>query len=254
MGKFDGILLMSDLDGTLCCGGTVSKENCDAIRYFQAEGGLFSVASGRNPDWLLNWKDFFIPNTWSAMLNGAVLCDPDGKEFVFDEPSGASLVDAGLLVMRECPHLKSVLFCPCNASPYELFQGEELDPTRLPARIYKGLFRTPLEYSDEYAARIKELLSPDYLVMRSWDRGIEFQKAGTGKGDAVHRLKALLGARARLTVGVGNYENDIDLIKEADLGYAVGDSLPSVIEIADRITVPCAEHAIAHIISELEQL
>ena len=57
----------------------------------------------------------------------------------------------------------------------------------------------------------------------------------------------------RLTVAAGNYENDIDLLQAADIGYAVGDSIPSVKAVADRITVNCADHAIAAIIAELEQ-
>lgn len=252
MGKFDGILLMSDLDGTLCSGDTVSKENCDAIRYFQSEGGLFSIASGRHPDYIRHWRDYFVPNTWSAMLNGAVLCDAEGEIFIFDEPSGEALVSVGLAAMRDFPEMRSVAFCSCNDSSYEVRRGEEFDPTRLPSRIYKGLLRPTKECSDEYTARLKERLSPDYLVMRSWFTGIEFQKAGTGKGDAVRRLKSILGDRARLAVAVGNYENDIDMIVAADVGYAVEDSLPSVIAVADRVTVPHTEHAIAKIISDLE--
>jgi hydroxymethylpyrimidine pyrophosphatase-like HAD family hydrolase len=49
MGKFDGILLLSDLDGTLLSGTRViSPENLEALRYFMAEGGRFSVATGRS--------------------------------------------------------------------------------------------------------------------------------------------------------------------------------------------------------------
>ena len=47
MGKFDGILLCSDWDGTLSDSGNIPKANIDAIRYFQREGGLFTFASGR---------------------------------------------------------------------------------------------------------------------------------------------------------------------------------------------------------------
>ena len=48
MGGYDGILIMSDWDGTLSTGGTVTEENCRAIRDFQAEGGRFTMCSGRN--------------------------------------------------------------------------------------------------------------------------------------------------------------------------------------------------------------
>ena len=50
MSKFDGILLISDIDGTLTYNEKLSDENADAIRYFQKNGGFFSIATGRQPD------------------------------------------------------------------------------------------------------------------------------------------------------------------------------------------------------------
>ena len=48
MGKFDGILLCTDLDETLLTTDKkVSKENYDAIEYFKKEGGKFTFITGR---------------------------------------------------------------------------------------------------------------------------------------------------------------------------------------------------------------
>ena len=48
MGKFDGVLFFSDYDDTLYnTEHTVSPENRAAIRYFIANGGRFSIATGR---------------------------------------------------------------------------------------------------------------------------------------------------------------------------------------------------------------
>lgn len=48
VGKFDGVLFYSDYDDTLYNSAhTVSHENHAAIRYFQQNGGRFSVATGR---------------------------------------------------------------------------------------------------------------------------------------------------------------------------------------------------------------
>ena len=48
MGKFDGVLFFSDYDDTLYNYRlAVSPENRAAIRYFQENGGRFSVATGR---------------------------------------------------------------------------------------------------------------------------------------------------------------------------------------------------------------
>ena len=61
MQKFKGILFCTDLDGTLLPtdGQEVSARNMEAIRYFQSEGGLFTLATGRQPSWLEQWKDIF---------------------------------------------------------------------------------------------------------------------------------------------------------------------------------------------------
>ena len=51
MGKFDGILLCTDLDDTLLTTDKrISDENKQAIEYFMSEGGLFTFATGRVVD------------------------------------------------------------------------------------------------------------------------------------------------------------------------------------------------------------
>ena len=47
MKKFEGILIASDWDGTLCL-GSVTQKNIDAIKYFQENGGKFTICSGRH--------------------------------------------------------------------------------------------------------------------------------------------------------------------------------------------------------------
>jgi len=57
----------------------------------------------------------------------------------------------------------------------------------------------------------------------------------------------------RLVVGAGDYENDISLLEHADIGYAVDNALDCVKAAADRVTVPCTEHAIARIIADIKK-
>ena len=50
MGKFDGILICTDLDGTLYKNDkTISEKNKAAIEYFKREGGSFTFVTGRLP-------------------------------------------------------------------------------------------------------------------------------------------------------------------------------------------------------------
>jgi hypothetical protein len=107
---------------------------------------------------------------------------------------------------------------------------------------------TPLVQKD-----LKEKFGDRFLFDLSWKEGIEVNDAGSGKGAAVKYLKEHLGTPIHTTIGIGDYENDISLLKCADIGYAVENAIPSVKAVADRVTVKNTENAIAAIINELGQ-
>ena len=48
MGKFDGIFIASDMDGTLLDDThAIQRETIQALEYFTQNGGYFSLATGR---------------------------------------------------------------------------------------------------------------------------------------------------------------------------------------------------------------
>ncbi len=250
MGRYSGILLMSDFDGTLFADQTISRENCEAIRRFQSEGGLFSLCSGRPPHWLTQWKDYFVPNTWSVMLNGTLFCDMSTGATAFEKTLDDSVTDFANEMRLACPKLDFIRFHDRD-SFVNMPIDSPIDRSVLPSPLFKLIFHSPAELSDEYSSYIKAAAAPRYIVSRSWINGIELQAAGSGKGEAVATFKKLLGDRAATVVAAGDYENDIDMLRAADIGYAVANALPSVKAAADRITVDCRENAIAKIIEDL---
>ena len=53
-GKFQSILIASDMDGTfLCEDGRVSPRNAERLAYFKENGGSFTFATGRSVSQLL---------------------------------------------------------------------------------------------------------------------------------------------------------------------------------------------------------
>ena len=85
MGKFSGVLLASDYDNTLVytesallSGGTLpplSHENREALTYFMAEGGIFSVATGRALPSFAPIAPTLPMNGPTILFNGAALYD-----------------------------------------------------------------------------------------------------------------------------------------------------------------------------------
>ena len=76
--NYNGFLILTDIDGTLTPrAGEVSKENADAIEYFKENGGLFTFATGRMPDYLSRFP--FRANAPIVTTNGTLVCDGEGN-------------------------------------------------------------------------------------------------------------------------------------------------------------------------------
>ena len=74
--RYDDILLISDLDGTLIPRYEgISEENLQALNAFTAAGGAFAVATGRTPEAALPYLDGITVNAPSIFFNGAMLKD-----------------------------------------------------------------------------------------------------------------------------------------------------------------------------------
>ena len=72
------------------------------------------------------------------------------------------------------------------------------------------------------------------------------------KGTGLKMLAQTLGIQPEKTIAVGDNENDISMIKEAQVGIAVGNAVETVKAAADIVTVTNNESAIAKIIYDVE--
>ena len=252
MGKYDGILLMSDWDGTLSTGGTVTEENSRAIRDFQAEGGLFTLCSGRNYTHFDKFKALVQPNAPICAYNGALIVDTDGtvlrESFLGEDALEAAreIVRSGIFTSR------LVIYTRENGEPADCDMTDFQENPEKYSKMhhYKLVFVGRDEEETLRGKALAEKLIPEgYFAARSWATGLEILKCSASKGCALQFMKSRLGAE--LAVAAGDYENDAEMLRAADIGYAVANAVPSVKDAADRITVPASESAIARIISEL---
>ncbi|MBO4299012.1 MAG: HAD hydrolase family protein [Clostridia bacterium] len=256
MGRYDGYLLCTDFDGTFALpGARLSQENLDAVRYFQSEGGLFTIASGRPPQFLRELVGPFEANAPMIAMNGTVICDEKSFAVIRDYPMDESCL---------APLDEIAALGLCDSLILWNGEGERNRWTREEARLpgayyaahpkpwYKAVMVCPDESSTlALRAWFNEKWGGRFSGSRSWPTGFEIQAANTGKGEALRWIRAYLGERVRTTVGVGDFENDIPLIRSADIGYAVANAIPEARAAADRVTAANTDHAIAAIIDEL---
>lgn len=263
MGKFDGYLICSDFDGTLAEKGIVSKENWDAIAYFQREGGVFSLCSGRRAAFIHDIAEFYRPNGPVIMLNGSLIVAPGETEaedeILYREMIPEALAKRFAEEILNCPGVKCVTMHKPDHSNSIFPEGAEIpewaQKTRIGLDDICGAYCKIAVTHDrvhikETRAAIEPQFRDKFLFTTSSDALYECQMLGSGKGDSALRVKRMIGAHT--LVCIGDYENDFTMLRVADISYAVGNAIDEAKRIAHRVTVPCTEHAIAHMIAELE--
>ena len=256
MGKYDGYLLCTDFDGTFALpGAKLSEENLAAVRRFQEGGGLFTIASGRQPGFLRELVKSFEVNAPLIAMNGTMVCDARSFDVIRDFPMEGDVL--GLLDEVASLNLCDHITLWNDQDQRDMWHRESgLTPGRYyanhPRPWYKAVMICPDEESAlSMRAWFNEKALPGYTGSRSWPSGFEIQGSEGDKGAALRWIRRYLGDRVRATIGVGDFENDISLIRAADIGYAVGNAIDEVKAAADRVTVSNDRHAIAAIIDEL---
>ena len=267
MKKFEGILFCADLDGTLLLDdGTIPKENLDAIEYFKSEGGLFTFITGRMPYFVSDIYETIKPNAPFGCINGGGIYDHQKGEYVWrmELPRSAlELVEyadkcidgIGIQVNT----FEKIYFSRENEA-MEIFRmvskvdnlvGYYYDVTEPIAKIVFG------DVSNETLLRLADLLNnhpraSEFDFIRSASILYEILPKGTNKGNVLPRLADHLGIDMSRTIAIGDYDNDVNMLRIAGCGIAVANAVDEAKAAADVITVSNKEAAIAKIISDLD--
>ena len=245
MDIFDGVLLCSDIDGTLTAQGKVPDINRRYLSYFMEHGGMFTVSTGRLPQYLKEANLLVTPNVPMVCSNGTVIYDLDKERVIYEATLSKRLVNEVLSFAKEIqPEAKVSVYHTKG-----ILQKEELHAEVSVNKIVFSLLTE--EDAITLAKKIQSRFPKDVRTERSWKTGTEVIPAHAGKGVCVQKLKELCGAKQLICVG--DYENDIGMLESADIGYAVENALESVKAAADRITVANTEGAIAEIIKMTER-
>ena len=268
MKKFEGMLFCTDLDGTLYSDDMkVSRENLDAIEYFKSEGGLFTFITGRPIETSRHICDTIAPNAPFGCLNGGGIYDPVQKKYLWN----AVLPKEMLVLVREVDQrlpeigiqlsVEGTIFFNKDNKAMEYFRSV----TGLPniSCHYEDVKEPVLKvvFGHEEEEQIQALaallnahpLAERFDFIRSERRLYEILPKGNSKGNVLCRMAELLGVPMKKTIAVGDYNNDISMIREAGIGFAVANAVPEAKAVADYITVSNNEHAIAAIVDGLEK-
>ena len=89
---------------------------------------------------------------------------------------------------------------------------------------------------------------PEITYLSGGYHNLEFTRRGTTKGTGLRMLCDYLGIDIASTMACGDTQNDMDIIKTAAIGVAMGNAIDEVKAAADYITLSNEESGVAHAI------
>lgn len=268
VGKFDGVLLASDFDGTLCDGATdvVPARSVAAIRRFMAEGGRFLVATGRA-------HRTFAPRAPEVPMNApAVLSNGSA---VYDFAAGEMLMQTFLR-----PQAAEDLAQLCRVFPelgFEAYFGEDIfvhNPNFVTEahmrKVGAGYTACPIGEMPQPWTKVILQQSPEYLrrvqdyVLDHWGMYyecifssatlLEFTDKGSTKGQAVLWVARRLGIDPAHVYCTGDNPNDLPMLRCSAIPFVPANAAPEVLRCPGaRLVGPCAGGAVADVIEALDE-
>ncbi len=255
MGKFDGILICSDIDGTFTGSEEIISANKKAVEYFRNEGGKFTFTTGRNVDYLKNSNLLDCINAPACLVNGSVIYDYKTKKILKKTTLPFTVGQfAGIIKEYPCESMGITAHNGCEDGTTFSFSIGNIPDDIKDTKPLKIVCRfTSVEDADKFKEfALNKTEFKNCYIAKSWNTGVEFNSLSATKGEAVKFIKAYLKT-IHTSVGIGDYENDIPLLKGADIGVAVENALDSVKAVSDIIVKRNDEYAIADLIDMLEK-
>ncbi len=272
MALFSDILLSVDFDRTLTApDSSIPQRNIEAIEYFMAEGGAFTVNTGRSKP-MTNWfRDKITANAPLLLYNGSAAYDMttgewsqckelevDPETIITDLQSRFPDLTVELQgtyahhIFRRDPRWEA--YCENNLCPWEYAEPSHMPCDFLKLALY-GEFRentvasmydaTPAELArfDEAVAYIEKTYGDQIDVFRACARIADLHAKGCSKLASARELQKRLGKKILVCVGDG--DNDLPMMEGADYAYCPGDA---IIREKFENVCNCADGAVADVI------
>ena len=278
MGRFDGVLLMSDFDNTLVYTETALRSgqdvpdllprNREAIEYFIQEGGSFAVATGRALAAFVQYAPQVPMNVPCVVCNGAAMYDFSTEQYLAVEMMGESALQRGQELLNQFPAVAVEAYHIEN----EIHAVQMNDITRRHEHLTKvkciecaSLMEVPLplgkllfEGSHTDLCALKDVLvqkgwSDVYELIFSGSHLLEMTAKGANKGAMVAQLARRLGIDEAHVYCVGDEANDLSMLGIASQGFAPSNCIEAVKQCGATIVCHANDGALADVIGLLKK-
>lgn len=283
MGKFKGVLLASDFDDTLYCshltaadspervesdsgtGPILSPENQAALEYFVAEGGHFSVATGRSRRTFQRYVGRLPMSAPAVLSNGSVIYDFNADKEIFRANLRPRIVSDMLTLAAEIPALGfEVQFdqVVCIYRPNEItwrhlhrlgLDHVECPLEEMPQPWCKLVVQGDHETLVRAQTYMNQRWSGYYEPIFSNSSLLEVTPKGCTKGEMVLKVAGMLGVKRENLYCVGDNQNDLTMLQISAVPFAPANCAQELKAWGAVILRSCEDNCIAQLIGILDK-
>ncbi len=264
--KYSDWLIVSDIDGTLNNQlRRIPKVNKDAIYDFvHNKGGRFTLASGRGVQSLgPHYKNLPDVKTPAIVLNGAGIFDYENEKMLWFNPIPEKGKEVIRLTQKKFPHLEIgvltedmiYLVRPRISGPV-MMMLDSLKHKKVgrvddipPCNWGKVIFFT-MPHMKKMVREFAVSVSDESIsFIDTSSASFDMVAYDTNKGTAVLKLAEILGIDADHIGTIGNYYNDLDMLKAVRHSACCKQAPEDIYPVCEYVACHCNEGAVADFIN-----
>lgn len=258
-------LIALDIDGTIRNNDhPLARRTLDAVEAVRSRGAIVTLATGRMFRSALRSSVELGLDAPIASFQGAHIADPLTGEVLWHRPLEQHMTLEALQALSAWDlqtvayHGEEVFIT--EMTPWAQGYGErnsvrlnlvgdlrEVAHKEMTRLVVVGegdeVRRLEIELKDEFDSRLH--------VTRSLPHFCEILHPEGGKHRALDWLRTYLGVDIADTIAFGNGYNDVDMLRWAGLGIAIGGAVPEVLAVADMVAPPVEEDGAAQALESL---
>ena len=259
------LCIITDLDGTFLPASKVPlPRDLAAVRRFEAAGGLFTIATGRTIEASKRYPLELGLKSPMIVYNGCGIYDAAAERLLYVKGLPAEAVGYVEQVIADRPDVGCEVLCAgstwvVNDTPIERehiricgVTPRSGTPREVDGTWLKVLFAMPSADIPAFIDYIDRCGFTGVGFIRSESRFYEMLPQGVSKGSALTAYRSLPGMEGYTFIAVGDYDNDIEMLRAADIAVCPKNAAASAKACADIVlSRTCEEGAMEELIDRL---
>lgn len=257
MSNYD--LIAFDMDGTLLNSEKqISEENIAAIEKAYRSGRHIALSTGRCIEELKPYFDRIPGVRYLITVSGALVFDLAEDKCIYESPLPPRITAEILNIAKEHDQLTQLM------SMHNFLQQDKFDSVEsYNMGVYRELYRSTADIVPDlfeyYSLNTPPVYKLNLFMKNTQDRtsmferlrhleletifsevtGLEYNNPGVSKGAGLRALCDHLGVPVSRSIAVGDADNDLEIIRTAGLGIAMGNANENIRAAADVIVSDC---------------